>query len=183
MPCISKLGECLCTSTDSLTRLYCSRLVYQCHGHRTDHYELTARNFAGFLKKVSYQVPRSHSYTCYSDGNPEKLDFWARMAAVPSYQASFGGSMGAWSMNKTKWLDYFDSSTLLDGADLGGPILVDVGGNVGNDIRSFLARHPDVPSGSLVLQDTPSALEHVKVGEKIQVMPRDFFAPQPVKGM
>ncbi len=49
------------------------------------------------------------------------------MTSIPAYQASFGGSMAAWSMNKTPWLDYFDSKMLLDGSDTGLPILVDVG--------------------------------------------------------
>ncbi len=150
--------------------------------YRTDHYELVGRNFAEFLKKTKYRESVDSQYTCYKDGNPEDLDFWARMSANPAYQASFGSSMAAWSMNKTKWLNYFDTETLLDSVDLSSPILVDIGGNVGNDIEGFLAKHPDVPTGSLVLQDRPEALELAKVSDKVRVMSHDFFTPQPVKG-
>ncbi|KAI0126660.1 O-methyltransferase-domain-containing protein [Xylariales sp. AK1849] len=77
---------------------------------------------------------------------------------------------------------FTNTTSLIDGADLDGPLVVDVGGNIGNDISRFLAKHPDVPAGSLVLQDRPEALKIAKVDQKIKIMPHDFFTPQPVKG-
>jgi len=148
---------------------------------RTDHWR--HNDVADFLKKTSYREPLDHQNTCYSNGTPEKLDFWSRMASNPSYQTSWGGWMANWTSTKIPWTEFFDTNTLLDGADLSSPILVDVGGNVGNDLTRFLAKHPDVPSGSLTLQDLPVALELVTVSDKIKIMPHDFFTPQPVIGM
>ena len=148
---------------------------------RTDHWRYN--DVAEFFKKTSYKEPLDHQNTSYSNGTPEKLDFWARMASKPSYQTSWGGWMASWTNNKIPWSEFFDTKALLDGADLSGPILVDVGGNVGNDLTSFLTKHPDVPNGSLILQDLPVALELAKVNDKIKIMPHDFFTPQPVNGM
>ncbi|KAH8886587.1 putative O-methyltransferase [Thozetella sp. PMI_491] len=146
----------------------------------SDHWRYN--DVAGFLKKSSYREIDDPKNTCYSNGTPEKLDFWARMASNPSYQLSWGGWMANWTSNKTPWSDYFNTNVLLDGTDLDGPVLVDVGGNKGNDLNSFLAKHPDIPNGSLVLQDLPVALELAAVSDKIKIMPHDFFTPQPVVG-
>lgn len=90
--------------------------------------------------------------------------------------------MSTWTDNKIPWTEFYDTKRIMDGADLSGPILVDVGGNVGNDVNRFLAKHPDAPDGSLVLQDLPPALELAAVDKKIKVMPHDFYNPQPVTG-
>ena len=61
--------------------------------------------------------------------------------------------------------------------------IVDVGGHLGVDLTRFLAHNPDFP-GSLVLQDLPKTLEKVgTLDSRVQVMPYDFFTPQPVRGM
>jgi fumagillin biosynthesis methyltransferase len=91
--------------------------------------------------------------------------------------------MATWTDNKIPWTTYFDTQALLDGADLNGTVLVDVGGNKGNDLNKFLEKHPDVSEGSLILQDLPTALEFAAVGDKIKIMPHDFYTPQPVIGM
>ncbi|KAH8658471.1 putative O-methyltransferase [Xylariales sp. PMI_506] len=146
----------------------------------TDHWR--HNDVARFFKETSYKEPLDHQNTCYSHGTPEKLDFWSRISSNPSYQESWGGWMSTWTDNKVPWSDFFDTRVIMDGADLSGPILVDLGGNVGNDLTRFLAKHPDVPNGSLILQDLPSALELAKVDDKIKVMPHDFFTPQLVIG-
>jgi len=104
------------------------------------------------------------------------------MNADARKQASFTAVMAIWSKNKIPWPEWYDTTRLLDGADLGRPLIVDVGGNVGNDLMSFAAKHPEIADGSLVLQDRPEALEHAQVNVKVQVEAHDFFTPQPVKG-
>ncbi|KAH8879778.1 putative O-methyltransferase [Thozetella sp. PMI_491] len=148
----------------------------------SDHYEMVGRCLANFLKDTSYQESTDLKTSCYSLANPEKADFWQRMAHNPDYRESFSGSMASWSMNKTPWPEFFDTSKLLHEAGTSSIILVDVGGNVGNDLESFLAKHPDLPSGSLILQDLPEALRFANVNSKVHVMSHDFFTPQPVKG-
>ena len=92
--------------------------------------------------------------------------------------------MEAWTEWKTPWTKVVDTSQLLAGAKLddGSPFVVDIGGNTGIDISHVLAKHPHIPSGSLVLQDLPEIISVAQVDKKITAMAHDFFLPQPVKG-
>ena len=61
-------------------------------------------------------------------------------------------------------------------------LLVDIGGNQGHDLKMFKELHPNIP-GRLVLMDLPEAIENNKSDMKgIEMVPYDFFTPQPVKG-
>lgn len=92
--------------------------------------------------------------------------------------------MEAWTAWKTPWTKVFDTNRLLKGAQLenGSPFVVDVGGNTGIDISHVLAKHPQIPAGSLVLQDLPEIIATAKVDKKITAMAHDFFLPQPITG-
>ncbi|KAI1129983.1 S-adenosyl-L-methionine-dependent methyltransferase [Nemania abortiva] len=78
---------------------------------------------------------------------------------------------------------YFDTNTLVEGADLdAAPLCIDIGGHHGIGLSRVVDKHPTLPNGSLVLQDLPKCLSEVKgLSEKITMMPYDFFTPQPVK--
>lgn len=84
------------------------------------------------------------------------------------------------------WTEIFDTSVLLndfDPTNKDTKLLVDVGGNHGEDLARFLARVPDIPAGSLVLQDLPDVVAGAQVSDKIVKMAHNFFDPQPVIGM
>ena len=91
--------------------------------------------------------------------------------------------MEAWTAWKTPWTEVYDTNKLIEGANLDtGPLVVDLGGHFGLDISRVLAKHPDLPAGSLVLQDLPEIIAQGKVDKKITTLAHDFFKPQPVKG-
>jgi hypothetical protein len=100
----------------------------------------------------------------------------------PLQQENFGRFMSSWAKFKVPWPAFYDTESLVRGAEPGMPILVDIGGNDGTDVERFLAKHPGVAAGSLILQDRPAALKLAKVDQKIELMPHDFFTPQPVIG-
>lgn len=106
------------------------------------------------------------------------------MQKSPAYFEAFTGHMEAWTAWKTPWTKVYDTTALLEGAKLddASPLVVDLGGNTGTDISYVLAKHPDIPAGSLVLQDLPEVIANVHVDKKITAMVHDFFLPQPVKG-
>lgn len=61
-------------------------------------------------------------------------------------------------------------------------LLVDIGGNQGQDLKMFRELHPNIP-GRLVLMDLPDAIENNKSDMRgIEMIAYDFFTPQPVKG-
>ncbi|KAL2811281.1 S-adenosyl-L-methionine-dependent methyltransferase [Aspergillus granulosus] len=150
----------------------------------TYQYLKAGHNLPGYLAATSYREPTDFLSNNYSNCDPDHLTFFGRLQKSPECYEAFTGHMEAWTAWKTPWTEVYDTSQLLEGAKLddGSPFVVDVGGNTGIDINHVLAKHPDLPAGSLVLQDLPEIIEKAQVDEKITAMVHDFFLPQPVTG-
>lgn len=153
----------------------------------THHWLDAGRHLPEFLRKTQYKECTDRNFTAYSDmaANPEHLSFFARCQAYPAFNESFGGHMAGWTKCKRHWTDIMDTRDLLDHADLTqGPLVVDIGGLHGADIARVLQKHPDLPAGSLVLQDLPEVIEVArtkKLDPRITTQAFDFFQPQPVR--
>jgi fumagillin biosynthesis methyltransferase len=136
-----------------------------------------------YLAKIGYKEPTAANDNNYSAINSEGLNFFDRLMKYPEYNKSFIGHMTGYTSWKTPWTEVYDTDSLIKGAKLEeAPLVVDLGGNTGLDISRVLAKHPDLPAGSLVLQDLPEVIERANVDEKITKMAHDFFKPQPIKG-
>ncbi|KAM0280029.1 hypothetical protein ACHAO9_011422 [Fusarium lateritium] len=148
----------------------------------TYQYISAGQNLPKYLAKINYQEPTAAEDNNYTGSDPDGLNFFGRLQKSPEYYGAFTGHMEAWTSWKTPWTKIYDPRKLVDGADLSKPLVVDIGGNTGIDITHFLHAQPDIPTGSLVLQDLPEIIQRVKVDEKIKPQIHDFFTPQPVKG-
>ncbi|KOC12451.1 putative O-methyltransferase [Aspergillus flavus AF70] len=150
----------------------------------TYQYIAAGHNLPTYLAKISYKEPTDVTENNYTDSDPDSLTFFGRLQKSPAYFEAFTGHMEAWTAWKTPWTKVYDTTALLEGAKLddASPLVVDLGGNTGTDISYVLAKHPDIPAGSLVLQDLPEVIANVHVDKKITAMVHDFFLPQPVKG-
>ncbi|CRL22345.1 O-methyltransferase, COMT, eukaryota [Penicillium camemberti] len=150
----------------------------------TNQYLAAGHNLSVYLAKISYKEPTDINTNNHSDSDPDGLNFFGRLQKTPACFEAFTGHMEAWTAWKTPWTKVYDTTKLLEGAKLddGSPFVVDVGGNTGIDISHVLAKHPDLPAGSLVLQDLPEVIANAQVDKKITAMVHDFFLPQPVKG-
>ncbi|KAI1358946.1 putative O-methyltransferase [Xylaria arbuscula] len=144
----------------------------------------STRRLPEFLARTGYAEPLDPRNSCYMDLTPERLGMFERCRANPEHQASFTGFMRGLTAYKLDWTQIYDTKILMSDFDPNGeaPLFVDIGGAHGVDIERLLSRCPDLPSGKLVLQDTPEVLALAKVSEKITVQAHDFFTPQPVKG-
>ncbi|KAI0904985.1 putative O-methyltransferase [Ustulina deusta] len=152
---------------------------------RTHHWGRSCVNFPQFLAKTGYKEPLDSSNSNYADSCPGNLDFFGKCVADPAYQDSFSYFMTGWAKYKVPWATFYDTDSLVNGADLsdGGVLCVDIGGHHGIDLTRLLDKHPDLPAGSLVLQDLPEVISGAKdLNPKIKVVPHDIFQPQPVKG-
>ncbi|OJJ83933.1 uncharacterized protein ASPGLDRAFT_58335 [Aspergillus glaucus CBS 516.65] len=149
----------------------------------TYQYLAAGHNLPAYLAKTSYKEPTDFISNNYSDIDPDGLNFFGRLQQNPTHCEAFTGHMEAWTAWKTPWTKVYDTARLLDGARLDDafPFVVDVGGNTGIDISHVLVKHPDIPAGSLVLQDVPEVIAKAQVDKKITAMSHDFFLPQPVK--
>ena len=83
-----------------------------------------------------------------------------------------------------EWFDFFPVASRLTPSSPATPLLVDMGGGLGQDIAAFHKRFPDL-DGRLILQDLESVIGRIGEGEldsKIERMAHDLFTPQPVIG-
>ncbi|GAP91262.1 putative winged helix-turn-helix transcription repressor DNA-binding [Rosellinia necatrix] len=152
---------------------------------RTHHVDPACINLPPFLAKTDYREPLDVKNSNYADWCPGGLNFFGKCTAEPAYQNSFSSFMTGWGKHKVPWSEFYNTNALVEGADLtnGGVLCVDVGGHHGIDLTRLLDKHPDIPAGSLVLQDLPEVVTGAEdLSEKIRVMPHDMFQPQPVKG-
>ncbi|KAI0601120.1 S-adenosyl-L-methionine-dependent methyltransferase [Biscogniauxia sp. FL1348] len=152
---------------------------------RTHHWQDGCANLPKYLAKIGYKNPEDAKNSNYADWCPEKLTFFDKCMAAPAYQDSFSGFMTAWAKYKLPWPEFYDTKSLVEGADLtdGGVLCVDIGGHHGVDLTRLLNKHPELPAGALVLEDLPEVLSGAKgLSEKITAVPHDFFQPQPVQG-
>lgn len=141
-----------------------------------------------FLAKTNYRKPLDDKNSCYIDAFPEKKSFFERCSANPVHQESFSSFMDLWAKQKRPWPQFYDTKSLLEGADLsdGSAFVVDVGGHHGIDLLRVLEKHPDIPAGSLVLEDLPEVVASVNLTtDKIKIVGHNLFEPntvQPVRG-
>ncbi|KAK1572874.1 O-methyltransferase [Colletotrichum navitas] len=81
-----------------------------------------------------------------------------------------------------RWTSIYPSDALLHDVDTRLPILVDVGGSIGQDIQCFLERHPGTAS-RVYLEDVPAVIEDVNstLAQGVHRITYDFFTPQPIE--
>ncbi|KAK4185727.1 putative O-methyltransferase [Podospora australis] len=150
-------------------------------GKESGIYHTNAANAAlpQFLSKHGYNQIFDATHNPYTQVYNQP--FFTRVASDPLYAESFNGFMSAYTREKCPWTEWYDTSLhLLSGADLSpgaGPVLVDIGGNIGVDIAHFLATHPSLPKGSVVLEDLPHVIPSAVVD--VKTVAHDFFTPQP----
>ncbi len=144
----------------------------------------SCKNMPTFLAKTNYREPLDPDNNNFTDLSPGHVTFFERLQSNRDLQESFAGHMVGRTRWKANWTDVYDTKQLVEDANLGsgGPLVVDVGGHLGLDLFRFLEKHPDVPAGSLILQDRPEVIARAMRSGKVRAMEYDFFTPQPVHG-
>ncbi|KAI0885192.1 S-adenosyl-L-methionine-dependent methyltransferase [Annulohypoxylon maeteangense] len=153
----------------------------------TLYHDITAVVFGGmpsFLRKTGYKNPIDDKNGVIQHVKGPDTSFFEYIIADPVRTEEFTHSMECHSKGSmVAWPDVYPTNTLIKGAKPGRALVVDIGGSKGHDLEKFRLRHPDIPEGSLILQDLPGVLRDVHISNKIiSKCPYDFFTPQPVKG-
>ncbi|OTB16956.1 hypothetical protein K445DRAFT_74246 [Daldinia sp. EC12] len=137
-----------------------------------------------YIKKTGFKNPTDikNCVVQHIKGPYESL--FDYIAADPIRNKEFMDAMECHSKwNMTTWTDVYPTDMLLKDAKLDRPLVVDVGGSKGHDLEKFRLKHPDIPDGSLVIEDLPETIAEAEVPNKaIAKQPYDFFTPQPLKG-
>jgi hypothetical protein len=155
-------------------------------------HELTSpvlRTLPAFLKKTHFRNPTDVNDCNLQFSTGQRGNLFQFIGSDPVLASEFNDAMECHSRyNTTAWVDTYPTETIIAAAKARptqtSPLIVDVGGGKGYDLKMFLAKHPgEVPAGSLVLQDLPEALKSVKAElaseQAITVRAHDFFTPQP----
>lgn len=141
-----------------------------------------AKNLTQFLDKTGYRDPVDPDSSNFKDALGK--DFFAYLKTDTRYQKTFiNGIMVGIHTYKMDWTEVFDTRTLMEGYQGGeSTFFVDIGGGHGIDCMRTLAKHPDLPAGSLVLQDLAGVVSMAKVAPKVKTLAHSFFDPQPILG-
>ncbi|KAM5346420.1 hypothetical protein ACJ41O_009425 [Fusarium nematophilum] len=141
------------------------------------------RTLPFYLKETGYKNPTDPNDCNWQFLKKEKVNLFQSLGADPVAAREFNDAMASHSKyNLTAWPEVYPTDTLVADSKADRPLVVDVGGSKGHDLEKFHLRHPDIPEGSLVLQDLPDILKELTIPATIAVHPHDFFTPQPVKG-
>ena len=95
----------------------------------------------------------------------------------PEMSETFDDWLRAYRIHRDPWIELYPSQNILTGYRE-GPLIVDVGGNLGEDLELFRQKHPGYDS-RLILQDLPNKVANATCSTEIQRVPHDFFSPQP----
>jgi hypothetical protein len=141
------------------------------------------RSLPYFLKERGFKSPTDLNDCNWQYQKSSGNDFFQDLAANPAIASDFHSAMECHSKyNLTPWPEIYPTDTIVSAAKPNRALVVDVGGSKGHDLEKFRLAHPDIPEGSLVLQDLPDVVNDVKVEKTIAVQAYDFFTPEPVKG-
>ncbi|KAG4437775.1 hypothetical protein IFR05_006760 [Cadophora sp. M221] len=111
-------------------------------------------------------------------------EFWKFINERPTLHQDFLVYMRGRKDGNPRWLDYFPVTTQVENLSTAedAVTLVDIGGNLGHDVKLFRERCPEIP-GRVILMDLPEVVRgnaDPLVGiEKVEY---DFFTAQPVIG-
>ncbi|KAJ5654443.1 hypothetical protein N7490_001446 [Penicillium lividum] len=111
--------------------------------------------------------------------SPHYFEF---LGSTPYYQQAFNTTMAmSFRRHGKDWFDFFPVADRLHVSSDADPLLVDIGGGQGEDLKKFKAQFPTLP-GKLVLQDLPAVVQGAQdLPAGIEVQSHDFFQMQPVK--
>lgn len=140
-----------------------------------------------WLKEHNYQCPSDATDAVFQTALGKKgQTMWDWFQEPPNQEMSddFNRQMRFTVQGRKSWLDVRPPDDLVKAWDGESPLIVDVGGGIGQDVAAFKRKFPDV-QGKIVLQDLPSAIEQARKNADlpgIELLAHDAFKEQPVKG-
>ncbi|KAL5348689.1 hypothetical protein ACLOAV_006107 [Pseudogymnoascus australis] len=136
-----------------------------------------------FLGERGFENPTDVNDCNWQYWTKTSNNLFADLSINPAMANDFHAAMQCHSKyNLTPWPEVYPTSTVVRAIKPGRALVVDIGGSKGHDLEKFRLCHPDIPEGSLILQDLPDVLKDVQVDPAILAQGYDFFTPQPVKG-
>lgn len=141
------------------------------------------QNLPYYLKSIEYRDPKDNANGNWQFWTKQKLSFFDVLARNDALKTDFHNTMSCHTKYcLDHWPELYPTDSIASAAKVNRSLVVDIGGSVGHDLERFRSKHPDIPNGSLVLQDLPEVLEGLSCNKAIQLQPYNFFTVQPNKG-
>jgi hypothetical protein len=136
-----------------------------------------------FLSQTQFANPEG-PMGCFQSAFSTDLQLFPWLMAHPEQMVNFNDLMIGQRLSRVEWYSFVPAEQLLlDDYRDGTALMVDIGGNRGNDLEGFKKSCPNA-KGDLVVQDLPPVIDDItSLDESIVRMKHDFFTPQPVKGL
>lgn len=139
-----------------------------------------------YFKTNKYQEPKSPDNCPWQTGLNTSLPMFPYLQANPRLFDAFNKFMHGYTRSQPRWVDVYPCHERLivghQGGDESKPILVDVGGGLGQSTMAFQEMYPDQP-GQLILEDTEKVVGQIRsegtLPDGITPLAHDFFEPQP----
>lgn len=131
---------------------------------------MQSTNFSGTEEKT----PFAHSL---DDG------MWPYLEKHPDLQQGMMDYMEGRRKGCPRWIHVFPASESLGpfSEETNAVRIVDIGGNLGHDIKIFKETYPEL-EGRCIIQDLEPVIKRAKPIEGVEFHANDFFTPQPIKG-
>ena len=141
------------------------------------------RSLPYFLKERGFKNPTDVNDSNWQYWKGTSNNFFQDVGLNSAMASDFHAAMQCHSKyNLTPWPEVYPTDTIVSAAKPDRALVVDIGGSKGHDLEKLRLRHPDIPDGSLILQDLPEVVGDVKADKTISAQAYDFFTPQPIKG-
>lgn len=132
-----------------------------------------------FLKETGYKNQTATG--AFQKGLDTDVGLFPWLKQHPDVLKDFQSLMGVPKEGNCLDVMPLDSSSESNGDDQ-RPVLVDIGGNTGQQAAKLLAKYPQL-AGRVVVQDREETINSAAAGLKgVKMMAHDFFEPQPVRG-
>ncbi|KAF4834412.1 O-methyltransferase [Colletotrichum tropicale] len=134
-----------------------------------------------FLKKTNFVNPTRSRDTMFDSAFNWEGGLFGYLEKYPEEGKGFNVVQKLSTSSQARWTSVYPCHTLLD-SDPNLPLLVDVGGSIGQDLKPFMEKYPETAS-RLYLQDLPSVIvdEEACQVKGVNKLAYDFFKPQPIK--
>ncbi|WDK18221.1 O-methyltransferase [Colletotrichum graminicola] len=147
-----------------------------------DYYLPMCLKMPAYFAETGYQNPSNSRRTVFDLTFGVEGGLFSYLEKNPRSGEVFNIAQRSGTNALARWTSIYPSDELLHDIDTRLPILVDVGGSIGQDVQCFLKRHPGTAS-RVYLEDVPTVIEDVNstVAQGVHRIPYDFFTPQPIK--
>ncbi|KAF6841062.1 o-methyltransferase [Colletotrichum musicola] len=155
------------------------------HGLFNTYYDLilpTYVSLPSFLASTNYANPQDPRRTAFQHAHAWEGDLWSYYRAHPEKQDEFNKVQESIALQQPSWTEIYPAGELVKGCDESGPLLVDVGGGTGHDVRRFCEVVPELRE-RVWLEDVQEVVGIADVPGDVGRVGYDFFTPQPIQGM